>query len=143
MRESDRLLHIVLLASLFSPNSSVVSVRTEILQNVELQARTVIFKERKCDMTVLDFLVLLAVASICGAIGQALVGYSVGGCLVSSVVGFVGALIGGWLGRTFGLPELLAVSIGSQSFPVLWSIVGSAVLVAFLGLLRRSTSFNY
>ena len=63
-------------------------------------------------MTVLDFLVLLVVASICGAIGQALVGYSVGGCLVSSVVGFIGALIGGWLGRTFGLPEILAVSIG-------------------------------
>lgn len=94
-------------------------------------------------MTILDFLVLLAVASICGAIGQALVGYSVGGCLLSSVVGFVGALIGGWLGRVFGLPEILAISIGSQVFPVLWSIVGSAVLVAFLALLRRSTSFNY
>lgn len=94
-------------------------------------------------MTILDFLFLLVVASICGAIGQALVGYSVGGCLVSSVVGFVGALIGSWLGRTFGLPEIFAVSIGGQSFPVLWSIIGSVVLVAILGLLRRSTSFNY
>lgn len=94
-------------------------------------------------MTLLDFLVLLAVAAICGAIGQALVGYSVGGCLVSSVVGFVGAFIGGWLGRVLGLPEILAISIGGQSFPVLWSIVGSALLVAFLAWLRRSTAFNY
>ena len=94
-------------------------------------------------MTVLDFLVLLVVASICGAIGQALVGYSVGGCLVSSLVGFVGAFIGGWLGRVLGLPEILAVSIGGQSFPVLWSIVGSALLVAFLAWLRRSSSFTY
>ena len=95
-------------------------------------------------MTLLDFLILLVVASICGAIGQALVGYSVGGCLVSAVVGFVGAFIGGWLGRVFGLPEMLAVSIGGQSFPVLWSILGSAVLVGFLALLRRSiSSFNY
>jgi uncharacterized membrane protein YeaQ/YmgE (transglycosylase-associated protein family) len=94
-------------------------------------------------MTLLDFLVLLLVAAICGAIGQALVGYSVGGCLVSSVVGFVGALIGGWLGRTLGLPEILAISIGGQSFPVLWSIIGSALLVVFLAWLRRSTAFNY
>jgi len=94
-------------------------------------------------MTVLDFLVLLVVASICGAIGQALVGYSVGGCLVSAVVGFVGAFIGGWLGGVLGLPELLAVSIGGESFPVLWSIIGSALLVGFLALLRRSTTFNY
>jgi uncharacterized membrane protein YeaQ/YmgE (transglycosylase-associated protein family) len=94
-------------------------------------------------MTLLDFLVLLVVASICGAIGQALVGYSVGGCLVSSVVGLIGAFIGGWLGRELGLPEILAISIGGQSFPVLWSIVGSALLVGFLALLRRSTSFNY
>jgi len=94
-------------------------------------------------MTLLDFLILLAVAAICGAIGQALVGYSVGGCLVSSVVGFVGAFIGAWLGRVLGLPEILAINIGGQSFPVLWSIVGSALLVAFLAWLRRSTTFNY
>jgi uncharacterized membrane protein YeaQ/YmgE (transglycosylase-associated protein family) len=53
-------------------------------------------------MTLLDFLVLLVEASICGAIGQALVGYSVGGCLVSSVVGFVGALYRRLAGRTLG-----------------------------------------
>ena len=94
-------------------------------------------------MTLFDFLILLLVASICGAIGQALVGYSVGGCLVSSVVGFVGAFIGGWIGRQFGLPELLVVNIGGQAFPVLWSVVGSAVLVGILALLRRSTAFSY
>ncbi len=55
-------------------------------------------------MTILDFLLLLLVAAICGAIAQALVGISVGGCLVSAVVGFVGALIGMWLARQLNLP---------------------------------------
>jgi uncharacterized membrane protein YeaQ/YmgE (transglycosylase-associated protein family) len=94
-------------------------------------------------MSILDFLLLLLVASICGAIGQALVGYSVGGCLVSAVVGFVGAFIGGWLGRQLGLPEILVVNIGGEGFPILWSIIGSALLVGGLSLLRRSTSFRY
>jgi uncharacterized membrane protein YeaQ/YmgE (transglycosylase-associated protein family) len=88
-------------------------------------------------MTLIDFLLLALVAAICGAIGQALVGYDLGGCLVSAVVGFVGAYIGAWLARQFGLPELFAVNVGGQSFPVIWSIAGSALLTAVLALFRR------
>ena len=69
-------------------------------------------------MTILDFLLLLLVAAICGAIAQALVGVSVGGCLVSAIVGFIGALIGLWLARELSLPEVLTIHIGNQSFPV-------------------------
>jgi len=94
-------------------------------------------------MSILDFLILLVVASICGAIGQAIVGYSVGGCLISAVVGFVGAFIGGWLGRQLGLPEILSVNIGGQGFPVLWSIIGSTLFVGVLAMLRRQTAFRY
>jgi len=88
-------------------------------------------------MTVTSFLLLLLVAAICGSIGQSLVGYSVGGCLVSAVVGFIGALFGTWLAKQLGLPEPLSVQIGSESFPVLWSIIGSALLVAVLAMLNR------
>ena len=94
-------------------------------------------------MTIINFILLVLVAAICGAIGQALVGYSVGGCLVSSVVGFVGAYIGGWLGGQLGLPELLVVNIGGEAFPVLWSIIGSAILVGILALFRRMTWTTY
>lgn len=31
-------------------------------------------------MTLIDFLILVIVAAVCGAIGQALAGYSLGGC---------------------------------------------------------------
>lgn len=88
-------------------------------------------------MTLIDFLVLGVVAAICGTIGQSLAGYSVGGCLTSAVIGYVGAFIGAWVARQFSLPELFAVTVGGQSIPVVWSIIGSALLVAGLSLLRR------
>jgi len=88
-------------------------------------------------MSVISFLLLLLVAAVCGMVGQALVGYSVGGCLVSALVGFIGALLGTWLARQFGLPEPFPVRIGPETFPVLWSIIGSALLVAALSLVSR------
>jgi uncharacterized membrane protein YeaQ/YmgE (transglycosylase-associated protein family) len=88
-------------------------------------------------MTIVQFLVLLLIAAVCGAIGQALAGYSLGGCLVSAVVGFVGAFLGLWLARQLGLPEVLVIRVGGETFPVLWSIVGSAILALILSLSSR------
>ena len=90
-------------------------------------------------MTLIDFLILAVVAAICGMIGQSLVGYSIGGCLVSAVIGYIGAFIGMWVARQFGLPEFFAVTVGGQSIPVVWSIIGSALLVGGLAVLRRAT----
>jgi uncharacterized membrane protein YeaQ/YmgE (transglycosylase-associated protein family) len=42
----------------------------------------------------IDFLVLLVVAGVVGALGQSVAGYSMGGCLTSIVVGFIGAVFG-------------------------------------------------
>ena len=89
-------------------------------------------------MTLLDLLLLLLVAGICGSLGQAIAGYSRGGCLVSIALGFVGALIGMWLARLMGLPELIPVHIGGTSFPIIWSIIGSALFVAIITLITRS-----
>jgi len=90
-------------------------------------------------MTLIDFLILAVVAAICGMIGESLVGYSVGGCVVSALIGYVGAFIGLWVARQFGLPELFTVTIGGSSIPVIWSIIGSALLVAGLSFVRRVT----
>lgn len=89
----------------------------------------------KNKMTLLGFLALLVVAGICGAIGQAIVGYSRGGCLVSMAVGFIGALLGSWLAGLLGLSDLLVLHIGGESFPVIWAIIGSALFVAVLSLI--------
>jgi uncharacterized membrane protein YeaQ/YmgE (transglycosylase-associated protein family) len=88
-------------------------------------------------MSLLGLIVLFVIAAIAGSLGQALVGYSVGGCLISAVVGFIGAFLGLWFARQLGLPEPLPISIQGESFPLLWSIIGSAVLTAALALISR------
>jgi len=88
-------------------------------------------------MSLVDLIILLIVAGVIGAIGQAIAGFSRGGCLVSIALGFVGAVIGVWLARNLGLPELFTVSIGGTSFPIIWSIIGSALFVAVIGFFSR------
>ena len=89
-------------------------------------------------MGLVDLLLLLLIAGLCGAVGQAISRSSRGGCLVSIALGFIGALIGMWLARQFGLPEPLPVEIGGRTFPVIWSIIGSALFVAVISLITRA-----
>jgi uncharacterized membrane protein YeaQ/YmgE (transglycosylase-associated protein family) len=83
----------------------------------------------------MELLVMLLVAGVCGAIGQAIGGFSRGGCLVSIALGFIGALLGAWIARTMALPELFNVNVGGVNFPIVWSIIGAALFVAVLGLI--------
>ena len=91
-------------------------------------------------MTLTGILVLLLIAGIVGGLGQAISGYSLGGCLMSIIVGFVGAYVGIWLAGQLGLPEIFTINIEGQPFPILWGIIGSAILSLILGLFtsRRS-----
>jgi uncharacterized membrane protein YeaQ/YmgE (transglycosylase-associated protein family) len=82
----------------------------------------------------MGFLVLLLVAAVAGALGQAIVGYSAGGCLVSIALGFVGALIGSWLRTELGLPEPFPIEIQGQTFSLIWAIIGAALFVAVISL---------
>lgn len=86
-------------------------------------------------MTVLEFVVLLIIAGVCGSVAQAIVGVSRGGCLVSIVLGVIGALLGMWIARGMGLPEPFVVNVGPEPFPVVWSIIGAVLFVAALSLL--------
>ncbi len=88
-------------------------------------------------MSLIDIIILLIVAGIVGALGQAIAGYSHLGCFGSIALGFIGALIGVWLSRELGLPELLVISVGGTRFPIIWSIIGSALFVAILGFFTR------
>ncbi|MEM6835288.1 MAG: GlsB/YeaQ/YmgE family stress response membrane protein [Cyanobacteria bacterium P01_C01_bin.120] len=89
-------------------------------------------------MGLLDFLLLLLVAGICGGLAQTIAGYSRSGCLGSIVLGFVGALLGVWLSRALNLPQIFAINIGGEiTFPIVWSIIGAALFVAVLGFLSR------
>jgi uncharacterized membrane protein YeaQ/YmgE (transglycosylase-associated protein family) len=89
----------------------------------------------------IQFLVLLLIAGVCGALGQAIVGYSHGGCLVSIALGFIGALLGTWLAGALGLPELIVLPAGGMNFPIIWSIIGAALFVAIINLISRRGSW--
>jgi uncharacterized membrane protein YeaQ/YmgE (transglycosylase-associated protein family) len=85
----------------------------------------------------IEILLLLLIAAICGSLGQILVGYSTGGLLSSIFVGIIGAYIGLWVAREFNLPVFFALNLGGRSFPIVWSIIGSALFAAILGLINR------
>jgi uncharacterized membrane protein YeaQ/YmgE (transglycosylase-associated protein family) len=86
-------------------------------------------------MTLTHLLILLLVAGVCGSIGRAIAGYSHGGCLVSIALGFIGAIVGVWLAGALHLPTLFMFRIGGESFPIIWSIIGSALFVAVISLI--------
>jgi len=81
----------------------------------------------------IHLIILLIIAAVCGSLAQAIVGYSRGGCIVSIVLGFIGALIGMYIANALSLPELITVA----GFPVVWSIIGAVLFVAVLSLISR------
>jgi uncharacterized membrane protein YeaQ/YmgE (transglycosylase-associated protein family) len=91
-------------------------------------------------MSLPALLVLLAIAGLCGAIGRALAGGG-GGLITSIAIGFVGALLGPLLARQFNLSEPLMVHVSGEPFPIMWSIIGAALLVTFLHLLSPRRTF--
>jgi uncharacterized membrane protein YeaQ/YmgE (transglycosylase-associated protein family) len=91
------------------------------------------------NITLVTLVILLVIAGVCGTLGQRIAGYS-GGVLTSIVVGFIGAMLGLWLAENFRLPELFTLNVDGQRFPVIWSIIGSALFVAAFGLFSRRGS---
>ena len=89
-----------------------------------------------------DFLLLLLVAAIIGAIGEAIAGYSAGGCAMSMLIGFVGAFIGRYIERVLPILPRNALHVSGHSFPIVGSVIGAALFVLVLRLLlgRRAVA---
>ena len=88
-------------------------------------------------ITLPGLILLIVIAAICGAVGKAIAGGARGGLIVSTALGFIGALIGPWIAARLMLPEPFTVHIGGHTFPVLWSIIGAALFVALIHLISR------
>ncbi|WP_018127391.1 hypothetical protein [Balneola vulgaris] len=91
-------------------------------------------------MGLFDFLIYVLIAAICGGIGQSLGGYKVGsgGCLISAGIGFVGAILGKWIAVELDLPLFWTIEISGKPFPVVWSVIGAAILTGILGAVFNS-----
>jgi uncharacterized membrane protein YeaQ/YmgE (transglycosylase-associated protein family) len=68
---------------------------------------------------------------------QVIYGHSLGGYLVSLIVGFIGAFFGLGIARLFGFPEMIPFIIRGETFPVMWSIIGSITLSWVLSSITR------
>jgi hypothetical protein len=47
--------------------------------------------------------------------------------------------LGAWIAREVGLPELFAVELAGQPFPIIWAVLGSALFALGVGLIRRGS----
>jgi uncharacterized membrane protein YeaQ/YmgE (transglycosylase-associated protein family) len=94
-------------------------------------------------MTLVELIVLLVVAAIVGFIGQSLGGYKRDSILLAIVLGFIGAFIGTWLVTTFNLPVILPITVGGVDFPIVWAIVGAALLVGLMGLTNSRRGYRW
>ncbi|HEY6626889.1 MAG TPA: GlsB/YeaQ/YmgE family stress response membrane protein [Ignavibacteriaceae bacterium] len=83
----------------------------------------------------IDILISLIIAGIAGSIGRSLSGFSRGGCIISIVVGFIGAIIGTWLARELQLPDPFVIEIRGTSYNILWTIIGAVIFTAVLSLI--------
>lgn len=82
-----------------------------------------------------DVIISLVIAGIAGAIAKSLVGFDRGGCILSIVVGFIGALIGSGLAREMNLPDPFPFSIRGTEYHLIWTIIGAVVFTAALSLI--------
>jgi uncharacterized membrane protein YeaQ/YmgE (transglycosylase-associated protein family) len=83
----------------------------------------------------IDILISLIIAGIAGSIARSLSGFSRGGCIISIVVGFIGAIIGTWLARELQFPDPFSIVIRGTKYNILWTIIGAVIFTALLSLI--------
>lgn len=94
-------------------------------------------------MSLIDLLIYLFIAGLCGGVAQSLVGFERGGCLGAIVTGLIGAVLGTWIAQKMGLSEMLALEIGSKQYPVVWSVIGASLFVGVLAMLTSGRRRRY
>lgn len=93
-------------------------------------------------MSLLEFVIYVLIAGICGGIARAIVGGTPRGFLFAVLLGFFGAFVGAWVAHSLRLPELLAIDIAGHRFPIVWFIFGGMALVVLAHLLLRPSSVS-
>lgn len=87
-------------------------------------------------MTVVELVLLLAVAAGLGLVSQKITGVKAGGLIVSIILGFVGAYLGKEAAFHLRLPDVVHITVGPKSFPLIWAVLGAVVVTLFVGSLQ-------
>ncbi len=89
----------------------------------------------------IDIIAWVVLGLIAGAIAKAIYpGHQGGGILATIVLGILGALVGGWLGRVlFGTSG--GAAAGALTIPsILFAVLGAIVIIFIWGLLTRQSA---
>jgi uncharacterized membrane protein YeaQ/YmgE (transglycosylase-associated protein family) len=81
--------------------------------------------------------VWLVIALMCGAVAQALLGYSHIGLLSATALGLLGALVGTWLANTLRLPPLIVISVYDVRAELVWCTAGAVLVIGLTHALRH------
>ncbi len=88
-------------------------------------------------MSLGQIIVYLVIALLCGLVGQMLAGRSIGGFLVTTVVGLIGAILGAYIAHSIDAPEPFPVTVGGRTIPILWAIIGAALISVVVAAVQR------
>lgn len=81
-------------------------------------------------LSLTQIFVWLVIAVICGAVAQAILGYSHIGLLSATALGLLGALVGTWLANALRLPSILTINVFGVEAELLWCTVGAVLVIA-------------
>lgn len=87
-------------------------------------------------MGLLNLLLMLVIAAVIGYAASALMGARRIHIVAVVVLGFIGTIVGPWLANFLSLPEPVPILVGGTPFSLVWSIVGAALVVAIVGMIR-------
>lgn len=93
------------------------------------------------ELSLVGLLILLALALVVGLIAKSIMGFHRGGLLAAIGLGFIGGFLGILLARATGLPEIFAVRIGGVTFPLVWALIGTIVVIALVSLVTGRGRF--
>jgi uncharacterized membrane protein YeaQ/YmgE (transglycosylase-associated protein family) len=94
------------------------------------------------EFSLIGFLLLLVLALVVGIAAKAIMGFHRGGLIASIALGFIGGLVGIWIANATGLPTLLAFDVGGMTFPVVWALIGTIVVIAIVSLFTGGSRFS-
>ncbi|MCB1216384.1 GlsB/YeaQ/YmgE family stress response membrane protein [bacterium] len=87
-------------------------------------------------MGLLNLLLQLVIAGVIGYAASALMGSRRVHILAVILLGFLGTIVGPWIANYFHFPEPVPLMVGGAPFSLVWSIVGAALVVAVVNMVR-------